>query len=496
MLKGRNFISGLLVATVICAVAFVNIIAYTLGNYFGWYFYVSEEPDFSISDTFSDTFMAAEGKQIKVTFCMSRTELESNTFGAYVLKTAEEFVKKYPDLFKLRFVNLVTKYDADGNDVKDELEIYKDNGRGGRNYISEASVIFECGQNYRVLTDVVSSSGFADFYTLDSNMYVTSYNGEEIFAAMSAWVLSDKHPEAYFTIGHGEAIMPTLYNLLLAAGYYVDTVNLRDRADADEKLARADLLVIANPTTDIDRSENPELATEYERIKNFADKGGSLFVTVDPYAKRLDTFYSLLSEYGIALYTTEDGSRQTVKDDTAAITLDGFTFAATVDSSDSVSAGIKNKLDELGGSVILSEASPLLLTGEAKPLLVSSPSAVCYSGGEVSDTRGSYAMAAYSTLEGQLGEESKLFFIPSIYLTAIDAMVTRGYANKDFLYSLFDEFFEMGDMPYGCNSILYDTTTLENLTMGTARVYTALILSIPAVICIVGAVTLIRRRNR
>lgn len=496
MLKGRNFTSELLAAVLIFVVVFVNVIIYTLDSYLGWYIYIAETPDFSISDTYSDTFLEAEGKEIRVTFCMPRTELEAHSSGSFVLKTADEFVKKYPNLFKLRFINLVTKYDQDGNDVKDELEIYKDNGRGGQNYISEASVIFECGSNYRVLTDVVTGSGFADFFTLDSNMYVTSYNGEEIFAAMSSWVLSDVHPEAYFTIGHGEAIMPTLYNVLLAAGYYVDTVNLRDAEDADEKLEGADLIVISNPTTDIERSANPQIATEYERIKNYADKGGSLFVTVDPYAKRLDVFYSLLAEYGISLYTTPDGERQTVRDEVSGITLDGFTFAASVSDTDSVSLGVKSKLDELGGAVILSDASPLVLTGEAKPLLISSSNSVCYSGGEVTDTAGGYTMAAYSTLQSQLGEESKLFFIPTVYLTATDAMVTRGYANKDFLYSLFDEFFEMGEMPYGCNSILYDTTTLENLTMGTARTYTALLLLIPAVLCVVGVVTLIRRKNR
>ncbi len=496
MLRGRNFASALLVVIIVASVVFVNIIAYTLGNYFGWYLYVPEAPDFSISDTFSDTFEAAEGKEVTVTFCMSRSELEAHATGSYVLKTADEFVKKYPTLIKLRFVNLVTKYDEDGNDVKDKLEIYKDNGRGGENYISRASVIFECGPNYRVLTDIISGSGFADFFTLDSDMYVTSYNGEEIFASMTAWVLRDEHAEAYFTVGHGETIMPTLYNLLLAAGYSVDTINLRDGEDADKKLKTADLLVISNPTTDIDRSANPQIATEYERIKNYADNGGSLFVTVDPYAKRLNVFYDLLSEYGISLYSTPEGERQTVRDEVEGITLDGFTFAASVPDGDSVSADIKNKLAQLGGSVILCDTAPLKLSGGAKPLLVSSPSSVCYAGGEVTDTEGSYPIAAYSTLLGQLGEESKLFFIPSIYLTATDAIVTDGYANKDFLYSLFDEFFEMGDMPYGCNSIVYDTATLENLTMGTARAYTAVLLAIPAALCVFGAVTLIRRKNR
>jgi hypothetical protein len=51
-------------------------------------------------------------------------------------------------------------------------------------------------------------------------------------------------------------------------------------------------------------------------------------------------------------------------------------------------------------------------------------------------------------------------------------------------------------MPYGCRSVIYNEQILENLTMGEARTYTAFILAIPVIIAIVGAVILIRRKNR
>ena len=89
-----------------------------------------------------------------------------------------------------------------------------------------------------------------------------------------------------------------------------------------------------------------------------------------------------------------------------------------------------------------------------------------------------------------------MVFIPSVFIAAADAMVTNGYSNKDFLYSVFDVYYGMGDMPYGCNSVVYDTEMLENLTMGTVRWYTAAIFAIPAVIAVVGAVVIVRRKNR
>ena len=84
----------------------------------------------------------------------------------------------------------------------------------------------------------------------------------------------------------------------------------------------------------------------------------------------------------------------------------------------------------------------------------------------------------------------------SIYISVSDALVTNGYSNTDFMYSLFDNFYGHGGMPYGCDVIKIDTSTLENLTMGTAKIYTALILAVPVAIAIFGAVTVIRRKNR
>ena len=81
-------------------------------------------------------------------------------------------------------------------------------------------------------------------------------------------------------------------------------------------------------------------------------------------------------------------------------------------------------------------------------------------------------------------------------MTVSDALVTNGYANKDFIYSLFDNFYGRDGMPYGCKVAFYNSGILENLTMGTARVYTAIILAIPCVIAVFGAVLIIRRKNR
>ena len=499
-LTGRNFSSGLLVAIIVAAVVFVNIITYTLSNFLGLYLYSPEEPDFTISDTFEERFRAAaesEGREVTVTFCMPEADVLQHVTGNYVINTAYKFAEKYPELIKLRFVNIYTKYDQSGNDVAEELERYQTDMLGYETPIKSTSVIFSSGSNYRVITDTYTSAGYATFYTLDSSLYMTSYNGEEIFAAMISWVITDEHDVAYFTVGHGESASANLQNLLICAGYYTDMINLRD-PESTEKLKGADLVVISNPIADFERAaEGSSVITEYERLSEYIGGGGDLFVTVDPYMNKLTTLNSLLAEYGISVDRTDDDALQIIRDSVNGITTDGFTFVADFPSDGGdVSANIKSNIEKFGGRVILCDAAPLLLSGNAKPLLISSASSVCESGGAVTDNGGSYPVAAYSTKMGSTGEDSKIFFIPSVYLAATDAMVTNGYANKDFLYSLFDELFEQGDMPYNCNSLIYDDQTLENLTMGTARLYTAVLIALPVLILAVGAVVLIRRKNR
>lgn len=501
-LRGRNFASALLVTIIVAAVVFVNVICYTLSAYFGLYIYTPDEPDFSISDTFAPVFREASevgGKRVTVTFCKSEDEVKADSTGSYVRETALRFKEKYPDLISIRYVNLITKYDCDtGEDVAEDLEIYKKDMKGNDNILHSTSVVFSTDTSWRVMTGIVSGAGYADFYTLDSSYYITSYNGEEKFASMVAWVLNDEHGTAYFTVGHGESASVELNSVLSCAGYYISTLNLRD-SKLDKIPDDAELVIISNPTTDIERAAaGSGVTAEYEYLKDYAERGGSIFVTVDPYAKRLGNLYDLLAEYGISMYKTESGDMQTVKDTSNGITTDGFTIVAELDGSadNTVAESIKNKLSELGGSVILRDVAPLALSGNARPLLVTSEYSECYAGGEVTDSRGSYPIAAYSTLTGNSGEVSELFFIPSVYLTATDAMVTNGYANKDFMYSLLDVFYGQGEMPYGCNSIVYDTGVLENLTMRTAKIYTAIMLAVPFALGVFGAVMLIRRKNR
>ena len=495
-IKSRGAFSTALTAIVLALVVFTNLIIYALSSVFPLYIYSPEEEDFSISEATDSLFQAPmnSGRTVTVTFCSYEDTVKTHDTGAFVYDTAKQFAERYPDFIKLNFINVYTKLDSDGNSVADWLSVFEADEDV---FISPTSVIFSTETNYRVLTDYYTSAGYADFYTLTEDLTVTSYNGEEVFAASVMWALREKDSQAkaYFTKGHGETANMVMQTVLNSAGYEVEQIDLRKTAVPDD----AELLVISNPLADFERgAEGTALYTEYDRLKDYAERGGNFFVAFNYYSKPLPVLESFVAEFGISYRTDDDGVKAVIKDSSNAITADGFTLVADY-AEGAVPEDMKNTIVERtdgNGNVIMREVVALELSGNAQPLLVSSSSSVLQANGTTVDSEGGYVIAAYSTVKNDSAEDAKLFFMFDGNITANDAIVTNGYSNRDFLYSLFDVLYGKDGMPYGCRSVVYDEQKLENLTMGAARGYTAALLAIPALLAAVGAVVMIRRRNR
>jgi hypothetical protein len=491
--NGEKLSMGAISAIVIASVLVFNIILYILVQTFSLYLYGKEEIDFSISGAMDSVFEKAEyeGKKVKISFCQAEDELKSSDVGSYVYNTAKEYEKRYSDTVELDYLNIITRRDKDGNLV--DLSKFETDMQGQKTLINKYSVIFECGNNYRVVTDSHTTGGYVDFFTLDKENYVTSYNGEEVMAGMICWVLADEHKKACFTQKHGEIADVALSNLLACAGYFVEFVDLKKEKTVPEG---TDLLVISNPSADFEQGASVD--SEIEKIESYLESGGNLFVSVDPYVKKLNVLESFLSKWGIAFSTTssERGEiKNILKDSYNAITTDGFTVIAEYADSPLASL-MKSKTEAVSdGGIILSTVAALRLSGEAMPLLYSSPSSELYADGSAVDSEGSYCISAYAEKDFD-GKKGTVFVIPSVYLAVSDTLVSREYSNKEFLYALFDEFYGAEDMPYGCRAILTDTTTLENLKLGTARLYTAMIMAIPVALAVVGAVVIIKRKHR
>ena len=92
---------------------------------------------------------------------------------------------------------------------------------------------------------------------------------------------------------------------------------------------------------------------------------------------------------------------------------------------------------------------------------------------------------------------SRLVVVPSAYYATSESMVSNAYANRNLLYALTEELTPDGQtMPYGCRTVLLSTDTLENLSYGTARRLSALLLLLPAALAVTGAVVHLRRKHR
>lgn len=500
-LGSRGFASGTVTALVIAVIIVLNIIIYTLTSIFGLYIYSPMTYDYTLTGAMDELFeeRVDDNTVVNVTFCMAREDLAANGVGMFVLKTAEYYAERYP-FIKLNFVNLLTKIDDEGNYV--DLTKYQTDMRGNETALRTSSVIFSSGEgaeeNYRVITDGRTSAGFSDFFSLNSDSKAYAYVGEEIFGSMVAWVLEREHKVAYFTGNHGETIDIAFASLLSSAGYYIDTVNLRENEVPED----AAMLVISNPTADFERGSG--IRAEIERIESYLENGnggsgGRLYVAIDPLADAMPTLEDFLSERcGITVSGGEGEygyTRDIVYDSTRSIALDSSAFIVDYGQG-GLSADIQSSYKDIkSGGVLIADVARLTLDESAEALLVSSEGAVSMRGGKTVSDEGSFVLAAYSKLEYD-NSEAGVFVIPSALLTNADLLVYNGYSNKEFVYSLLDQCFDASFSVYGTRSIVYDSGVVENLTQQMSGIYTACLLLVPTALLCVGVFITVRRKNR
>ena len=383
------------------------------------------------------------------------------------------------------------------NEIYEKLTDFQKNEKGEIAYpLYESSIIFynPANERNRIVTDAASAAFYANEND-DSSEY-QAYVGEEVFSSMLSWVLAKDTKKAYFTTYHGESSEVYFMSMLACAGYEFDIIDLRKNAIPED----ADLLIISNPTKDFEKSVEGGPTSEIDRLSGYLSNGGSLYVSLDPYASKLHNFEALLAGYGISFIETErDGKifKNIVRDNNSSITTDSFTLLASFGDGKHAGEidGILNSFDS--GEIRLRECAAFALSGKAEELLVSSSSAAIYAGGERTDKEGGYCIGAVSPTENKSGTKfGNIFAVSSVYLTANDALMTKGCANRDFIYAVFDSVFDSNNAPYGCAPIHFNTQTLENLTMRTARIYTVIIMMIPAALAAVGFVVVRKRKNR
>jgi hypothetical protein len=176
--------------------------------------------------------------------------------------------------------------------------------------------------------------------------------------------------------------------------------------------------------------------------------------------------------------------------------MDGMSFIASFDGgskSSAVAENVKGYTDTRG---LLSQVGRLNLEGNAEALLYSSPTSRVLSEGDEVAAGGSFPVAAYSYRDEGEGAVSEIVVLPTVLIANGDIMISEGYSNKGFLYSLLEEVYGANNAIYGTKSVVYDSGAIENLTQSGATVYTVILFAIPFAIATLGAVVVIRRKRR
>ena len=508
--RRENTSATVLTAALIVAVLAVNVLIFAIISVTGFYPPIVREGDITkLSGASDELFEDAikSGKKVRITFFYSfskETDVIEHSVGSYVNRSVQHFKKRYPGFIEVDYVNLVTRHsELEGRNVS--IEKYQSTDMPLARY----SVAFECGNKVKVVTDMRSSIGYSDFYTLDSNGNATSYDGEQYISAMICHVLREKPLKAYFVKGHGELVDEAFGRLLTLAGYEYDMngydiskgIEVEDPNNPGETVVKkgipedCDLLVIYNPLHDF---ETGHVGSEISRLNDYINRGGNLMVMLDPITKKkLDVLEGFLSGHGISVSRTKlDDGREVcdiVRENGKAYDSTGFSFKAVV-----TDGAIKDKIDR-SPEVAVSYAGALNTFGNAQAVLKSSQTAHCEAEGKKTLGGGDFTIAAVSktpaTHPEKKNDVSTVFVMSGVYSTSPEFLTAKDYHNRDFYYAVLENYFGAQMLPYGMEMELMDSV-IEGLTMGRANLYFALAMLVPASLAVVGAVIVIRRKYR
>ncbi len=495
--RDNTRLGTILTVVIIAVVVVFNAVMFGMANKFTWYFREETELKHAIG-TGMKSYMTevADRGDVNIIFCDSEDALVADEAYNLVWQTANEYANTY-SYIKVKNVNIYTQPEEV---QKFKYGINPETGKEEQiNKISKDVVIFEGEKDFVVLP-------MQSFFILDSQNYITAYNGEEMIGAMVHRVQTpEARPTAYFTISHGETYSAMFMNRLIAAGYEMKTVDLI--AEADEFLKnykKGDVLVISSPRYDFIKGHTSEdgstVRGEIELLNSFLSSGGSVLAMLDPLVTNTVKLEAFLTTWGITIRReVVDGERHPVSvcDMDNSVTTDGYTLISEI-GNEGVAAEIRKKMESIAaGRVIVSRASPITLETVAgkkiSSLLSSSSSSEGLANGGVIDSEGNYTIAAISSDEKSGGS---IFAVSSVYLTAEDALTSNEYGNRDLLLCMMGEMSDIS-VPIGATRLLFDETHIEDLTMWEARLWTvlfAVVLPLAALAC--GGVILIRRRNR
>jgi hypothetical protein len=279
-----------------------------------------------------------------------------------------------------------------------------------------------------------------------------------------------------------------------------------------------DILVTYAPKKDLAEAGGSSLISEVEKLDEYMSEGGKymVFLSADTFASGgFDNLEGFLSTRGIEYMhkTTDEGVEACylVKDSANSLTIDGYTVLSE-NSKTGIGASIFGNLkaeNSFGNTTYISVADGFAPDGNGNyvsadknrtfaPLMLSHSTAVAWADGRAvaraSDN--DFILMSLTEQKCENGKTGYLVASASVDFASEDAMQSSVLGNSRALSEIINY---MGKENVPSNLVFkpFGETKIQSLTSRSANIITVIMVALPAVaVAAVGAVVLIRRRNR
>lgn len=478
----------LLTVIVVAAVIVFNAAFSALAKSSLWYFDMTKENVFSLSDETKEILSEVKSP-VNIYFAKDAEALMSgdgtNEYMKYVYKTALELEKEF---------SFVTVKCVDVIENPAFFEYYYNTAATN---ILTTSVIVESNGEFRLFASDA-------FFVWDENRtYIWGYNGESKLAAAILQVTSSDMPTICFTEGHGEPSPDetrAFKELCESAGYTVKTIDLSKEDIADD----VRIIVINDPVYDFAGVEAGERGNEIDKLTSFLDDYGCVMIFTDSEkSKNLTNLSEMLVEWGV-----EFCPGKIVTDDANSLSIDGRELVAEYETENTLGASLYNAISELSSmpKTIVADAMPLNVTYDtssilggtylASPVLYSHDSADVVENGKSTDG-GRLPLMTITRREGIENNDYIFAYLTvcgSPSFVADKYLDSNSYANSDILVNTI-RLIGRDKIVADIDLKVFDDTKLD-ITTSQANAWTVFFaVLIPAAIGVVGAVVWHRRRR-
>lgn len=525
----RNFKYGtsaiVLTAALVAVVLAVNLIVSALSSRYSWYFDMSGDVSYHLSDAATALLDKVDGNdRITVYFLtdpdmLSGEARSTNYLGqssAWGMRPIHEIALEIAEKYSFVSVEYVN-YAKDPRLLRDITGDDYDKITFGstqvlvdcKSELTDASgAVYDTAHNYRIF----SRDAFYTFDYADSSVnYVNSFCGDyRLASAISSVSIGENAPTAYFLSGHDESIgsydaaasasasdanadassnassgisesygsAQGLWQILRDSGYKIKRIDLRYEDFGDEDDA---LCVIFSPTTDLLAPENSDRFNEVEKLEKFLEgKGHTLAVFADPSVRKLSNLDAFLSEHcGVTLSggKIKDGGKN-------SLSVDGLTLVGTTGSSSPIAT-----LMDGAGKAVFSSAQAIKIedAGVAKGTvsLYDVPDSVVDKA-----NIGSSLMTLTETENG-----GRVIVCGTSSFVTGECTESPVYSNREVLLTLIDRISDKSAPLCGLKYRIIENDGLDITGRQTTVATLLLAVALPFAVCVLGTIVYLRRRH-